>query len=76
MKLQPYSEYARQARSCLSDARDWLNSDWPDGQGPTSGQAQGRRDAMVLMAYAKEAIEGRWLLTDEARDALARSAER
>lgn len=69
-ELQPYREYARNARRLLGDARDWLNSDWPEGEGPTEQQARGRHDALVLIGYAKAALDGTFELTEEARRAL------
>lgn len=73
--LRSYSEYAREARNCLSDARDWLNSDWLPGRGPGPEEADGKYDAMVLIRYAKAALDGTFRLTPEVRQALRDLAE-
>lgn len=65
-RLQPYSVYAHNALDSLSQARDWLKSEWPEGHGPDSaGVARGRIDALLLMGYVKAAIEGKFQLTEE-----------
>ncbi|WP_328522856.1 hypothetical protein [Kribbella sp. NBC_00359] len=56
-----------QARNGLSDARDWMNSDWRDGHAPVD-HAQ-RHEAAQLISQAKALI-------DQAKSALDRSAGR
>jgi hypothetical protein len=52
-------------RSGLSDARDWMNSDWRDGYGPVNQEK--RHEAARLIAEAKAAV-------DRAKNALYESA--
>lgn len=68
--LMPYSEYAHRASLCLTDAEDWLRSDWPAGQGPTDDEADCKSDAIVLIRYALAALRDGYRLTPEARRAL------
>lgn len=75
MALHPYRVYADTARNHLSDARDWLNSDWTPGRGPTDKEADGKADALLLIGYAKAALDGAYRLTDEAKRALAGEEE-
>jgi len=56
-----------EARNGLSEARDWLNSDWPEGAGPVDHDA--RHEAGRLVREAKDLI-------DQAKNALDRSAGR
>jgi hypothetical protein len=56
-----------QARNELSTARDWMNSDWPEGAGPVDHDA--RIEAGRLISEAK-------VLLDQAKNALDRSAGR
>jgi hypothetical protein len=56
-----------QARNALSEARDWMNSDWPDGQGPVD--SDGKAEAARLISQAKGLI-------DQAKNALDRSTGR
>lgn len=74
--LMPYSEYAHRARLNLIDASDWLRSDWRPGMGPSDDEADGKSDAMLLIAYAQAALHGRFRLTPEARQMLRDVAER
>jgi len=74
MAAAPWTAIARnareslnQARSGLSEARDWLNSDWPEGAGPADHDQ--RREAARLISEAKALI-------DQAKNALDRSAGR
>lgn len=53
------------ARKGLSDARDWMNSDWAEGHGPASHEA--RHEAARAIAEAKQKI-------DAAKRAIAKSA--
>lgn len=75
--LQPYSEYAREARNRLSDVRDILNSDYLPGYGPNDVDVDGRSDALTLIRYARMVLEsGRFRLTPEIKQALRDLAER
>ncbi|TCC33882.1 hypothetical protein E0H75_42245 [Kribbella capetownensis] len=56
-----------EARLGLSNARDWMNSDWSDGHGPADHEK--RHEAAQLIREAKQLIE-------QAKDALRASAER
>lgn len=53
------------ASVALSDARDWMKSDWREGQGPTDFKQ--KREAEKLIAEAKAAVT-------KAKNALAESA--
>lgn len=74
MPAAPWNAIAKNARDSvhrarteLSEARDWLNSDWPDGAGPVDHDA--RQEAGRLISEAKA-------LLDQAKNALDRSAGR
>lgn len=74
MAAAPWTEIARNAREALkeagkdlSDARDWMNSDWPEGQGPADHDQ--KQEAARLIREAKALI-------DQAKNALDRSAGR
>ncbi len=55
----------RQAQSALSDARDWLNSDWrPAGTALTDAQADARSTTRRVVGECKVALT-------EAQDALS-----
>lgn len=45
------------ARRNLSEARDWLGSDWSPGTGPTAAQAEHYLEARRLIGEAKAAID-------------------
>ena len=75
MALHPYRVYAKTAGTLLADARDWLKSDWTPGRGPTDEEADGKADALLLIGYAKAALDGSYRLTDEAKRALAGEEE-
>jgi hypothetical protein len=51
------------ARSALSDARDWLRSDWKQGSGPTNDQVTAKLRVFELIGETKALI-------DEAKGAL------
>lgn len=74
MAAAPWTAIAKNARDSvhqaskeLSEARDWLKSDWPDGAGPVDHDA--RHEAGRLIREAKG-------LLDQAKNALDRSAGR
>lgn len=56
-----------EARNGLSTARDWMNSDWPEGHGPADHEH--RHEAARLISQAKALI-------DQAKDELDRSIGR
>jgi hypothetical protein len=56
-ELPTHEETCRQARRLLSDARDWLRSDWRPGTGPTTEQAQARLLALKHIGLAKAALD-------------------
>lgn len=74
MPAAPWTEIARNARASLdqagkelSDARDWLASDWPEGHGPADFEK--KREAARMISEAKGLI-------NQAKNALDRSAGR
>lgn len=71
MAAMPWNEIAGHALDALNDsrrglstARDWMLSDWPDGQGPAVPAK--KSEAQRLVAEAKAAV-------DRAKNALRES---
>lgn len=56
MQLPTFQEMRHNAYAMLGDVEDELRSDWRPGTGPTSEQAQAAREAKVLIAQAKAAL--------------------
>lgn len=56
-QLPTWETICRNASLCLSDARDWLHSDWAPGTELTDEQAEGRMEAMRLIGEAKAALD-------------------
>ena len=55
--LPTFEDMRRQAHRALGDAEDELRSDWRPGSGPTSEQGKAAREARVLIAEAKRALD-------------------
>lgn len=55
--LPTFGEMLDHARGHLSEARDWLNSDWATAAGPSAAQADAYHEAMKLIGEAKAAID-------------------
>ena len=55
--LPTFEEMRRNAHRLLGDAQDELRSDWRDGTGPTSQQAEDLYDARQHIAKAKDALD-------------------
>lgn len=55
-QLPTFSAIRRQAEQHVSDAQDWLRSDWADDAGPTEEQTQALRRAQRALAEAKQAL--------------------
>lgn len=51
-----------EARNGLSEARDWMNSDWPEGQGPVDHEQ--RHKAAKLISEAKAKIDAAKIALD------------
>lgn len=55
--LPTFEAIRAEAYRLLGDAADWLRSDWhPAGTPLTGAQAEGRREALRLIAAAKTAL--------------------
>ena len=54
--LPSYEQIRRNARGCLSDARDWLIYDWSDTE-ITDEQGNARHEALKLIGKAKAALD-------------------
>lgn len=51
-------DHLHAARIEMSDARDWLNSDWrPAGQPLTGAEAKARHEALRIVGHVKELID-------------------
>lgn len=66
MEPQPWHVIREHARDHLSEAGDWLRSDWPSGQGPTDGEADDRNEAAIHIGRAKHALDGSHALVQPA----------
>ena len=55
--LPTFEDVRQAARRHLSDARDWLKSDWRPGAGPTPAQNTLRREALDHIEQAKAALD-------------------
>lgn len=54
--LPSFEQIRREARNALSDARDWLISDWSDAE-ITDKQGEAKHEALRLIAQAKAALD-------------------
>ncbi|ACL42190.1 hypothetical protein Achl_4239 (plasmid) [Pseudarthrobacter chlorophenolicus A6] len=55
--LPTFDEMRSNAFAMLGDVEDELRSDWRDGTGPSSDQAQALREARQAIAQAKAALD-------------------